>query len=35
MLDFEILFQKYKFMCILSKVPAIGIKVEQLKTIEQ
>lgn len=31
MLDFEILFQKHKFMCILSKVSAIGVKVEQLK----
>lgn len=31
MLDFEILFQKHNFMCILTKVPAIGIKVEQLK----
>lgn len=24
MLDFEILFQKHNFMCILTKVPAIG-----------
>lgn len=31
MLDFEILFQKHKFMCSLSKVPEIGVKVEQLE----